>query len=176
MNTTKFGFLQAFLAIAAVIFLMAAGAFLFWFYMQNIAKTPIVPAQTQQPTPTTIVVQDTPPAVSIAPTIPISIAPTPPGAESFNLIRAAMAAKYNKEAADVELTVSKNTGSHATGGVSFAGETGGGWWLAAKSGGSWVIVQDGNGTMDCAVIAPYNFPNTIVPECWDEATQKLVTR
>jgi len=87
-----------------------------------------------------------------------------------------MAAKHSKPVADVELTISKNTGTHATGGVTFAGEMGGGWWLAAKSGGNWVIVQDGNGTMDCAVIAPYNFPNTIVPECLDEATGKTVIR
>ena len=167
-------FFQIFLAVAVVVLLMAAGAFFFWSYQQKVANTPrptllFTPAPTITKTDVSPIIIET----TLAPTVAVS--PTPQ-ASDMDLLKSAMAAKHNKAVADVELTVSKNTGSHATGGVSFAGEVGGGWWLGAKTGGSWVIVQDGNGTMDCGVIAPYNFPNTIVPECWDEATQKLVIR
>jgi len=86
------------------------------------------------------------------------------------------AKKYNKNASDYEVTVGKNTGSYASGGVKVTGEMAGGWWLAAKTASGWVLVQDGNGTVSCQIIAPYNFPNSIVPECWDEQTQKIVNR
>ena len=52
----------------------------------------------------------------------------------------------------------------------------GGWWLAAKTSGEWVIVADGNGTVLCSDIEDYDFPVSMVPECWDETTQTLVTR
>lgn len=180
MNTTKFGFLKAFLAVAIAILLMAAGAFFFWMYQQKTAKTvnPVnsvqliatpIPSVTKANTPPTPTIAE----ITLTPTVAVS--PTPQVSD-LDLIKAAMAAKHGKAVGDVNLTISKNTGTHATGGVDFAGEVGGGWWLAAKSGGAWVIVQDGNGTMDCAVIAPYNFPNTIVSECWDAATQNLVVR
>lgn len=176
MKKTTSGFLQVFLAIAAVILLMAAGAFLFWLYQQKIVKPPVTtekPTQTPTPSVTAPTVSS---IVSEATVVPTTAATATPAASDLDLIKAAMAAKHGKAVADVNLTISKNTGTHATGSVNFAGEVGGGWWLAAKSGGSWVIVQDGNGTMDCGVIAPYNFPNTIVPECWDEATGKIVVR
>ncbi len=53
---------------------------------------------------------------------------------------------------------------------------GGGWFLAAEVGGQWVIVDDGNGTVSCEKINPYNFPTTLVPECWSDATQDLIQR
>jgi len=87
-----------------------------------------------------------------------------------------MAERHSKPIGDVQLTIGTNTGSHANGGVKFAGEISGAWWLAAKSGGEWVIVDDGNGTVSCASIAPYNFPTSMVPECWDEASMTLITR
>jgi flagellar basal body-associated protein FliL len=91
-------------------------------------------------------------------------------------IKSAMAAKYSKNAEDVTITVSDYQPSFAKGGVQFAGEMGGGWFLAAEVGGEWVIVQDGNGTVTCEVIEPYNFPVSMVSECWSETSQELVNR
>jgi len=91
-------------------------------------------------------------------------------------IKWAMAAKYSKNPEDVTITVSDYEPSFAKGGVTFAGEMGGGWFLAAEVGGEWVIVQDGNGTVTCEVIEPYNFPVSMVSECWSENTQELIYR
>ena len=92
------------------------------------------------------------------------------------LIKEAIAEKHGKGVEEVNLSVGENNGVYATGVVSFAGEIAGGWWLAAKTSGEWVIVADGNGTVLCGDIEAYNFPVSMVPECWDEVMQVLVTR
>lgn len=48
--------------------------------------------------------------------------------------------------------------------------------LAAKVNGTWKLIWDGNGTISCASIDPYNFPVSMVPECWNETTGKSVKR
>lgn len=90
------------------------------------------------------------------------------------LIKIAFAEKYGKPQNEVNITINKNTGSHASGSVKFAGEMGGGMWLAAKVNGKWVIVYDGHGVILCKVIKPYNFPKEIVSECYDEDAQKTI--
>jgi len=112
---------------------------------------------------------------------PDSAEATPDKAESVakadeQMFKELFADKYNKPIGDITLTIDENTGTHANGGVKFAGEIGGAWWLMAKSGGDWVIVADGNGTVPCSAIEPYNFPTSMVPECWDEGTGTLVVR
>ncbi len=73
------------------------------------------------------------------------------------------------------ITVSKIEGNYAQGGASAQG--GGGMWFAAKQDGTWRLVWDGNGTIDCASFSLYpNFPTSMVPECYDSATQKTVKR
>lgn len=121
-------------------------------------------AATSTPTPT---------LMGIAPTLTLSPTPTIGIADE---LRRLFAKKYNHPVADAIVTISKQDGMHVSGGIKFQGEMAGGWFLAAKSGGAWVIVQDGNGTIDCATIAPYNFSSDMVPECWDEKTQKLIKR
>lgn len=37
--------------------------------------------------------------------------------------------------------------------------------LAAKVNGQWLIVADGQGVIDCQVVAQYGFPPSMVPEC-----------
>jgi len=91
-------------------------------------------------------------------------------------IRQAMADKYSKDVSEVELVVGDNNGEYARGSVSFAGEMGGGWWLAAKTGGTWEIVDDGNGVILCSVIEPYDFPASMVQECYDDTTGTVVIR
>lgn len=73
------------------------------------------------------------------------------------------------------ITVSKIEGNYAQGGASAQG--GGGMWFAAKQDGTWRLVWDGNGTIDCASFSLYpDFPTSMVPECYDSATQKTVKR
>ncbi len=92
----------------------------------------------------------------------------------ISAVRAGLVAEHGSDAANLNVTVSKIQGNFAQGGAS--GQGGGGMWFAAKVAGIWKLAWDGNGTISCASINPYNFPATIIPECFDEATQKLVTR
>ena len=90
------------------------------------------------------------------------------------LIKQALVAEHGPDANALIITVSKIQGNYASGGAS--GEGGGGMWLAAKDAGTWKLVWDGNGTIGCEDIAPYNFPTSMVPECWNAATGKNVVR
>jgi len=81
--------------------------------------------------------------------------------------------KFSKNPADVKLSVSQNTGTHASGGISFAGEMGGGMWLAHLDNGAWIVDYDGNGTIPCQNIEPFSYPTSILSECWNEATQSI---
>ncbi|HWS48488.1 MAG TPA: hypothetical protein VN174_00375 [Candidatus Methanoperedens sp.] len=85
-----------------------------------------------------------------------------------DLIRQALADKYNKDLSDVTYTSSQNDGTHASGGVKFSGDIAGAWVLAAKDDGVWKIVQDGNGVIMCEIVAPYDFPVSMVAECVDK--------
>ncbi len=93
-----------------------------------------------------------------------------------NAIKKAFAEKYDKQTSEINLEINKETSTHAQGVVRFAGEISGGWWLATKEEGEWVLVADGNGTVMCEDIEPYNFPTEMVPECWNQTTRKMITR
>ena len=111
-------------------------------------------------------------------TVTESPSPSPVMDEPATLIaaiKAALIAKHGPDAGLLNITVSKIVGDYAQGGASSQG--GGGMWFAAKVGGVWKLVWDGNGIIECTDVAPYpNFPNTMIPECFDKAANKLVTR
>lgn len=160
-------FLQIFLVVTAVVLLLVAGAGLFWFYQTKIA----VPAEQATPTAT--------PTVEEALSSPTPISPTPTETEEVSdleQIRQALANKHSKPVEDANVTIQNNTGEYAKGGIVFEGEIAGGWWLAANIDGEWIIVADGNGSVLCADIEGYDFPTSMVPECWDEATSQIVYR
>lgn len=151
-----------FLLIGTVLLILAiiGGVFLFWSVK---SKTPPV-----EPTPTP------PSEVTPIPT------PTPTQEEEeksdLEQIREAFAEKYNKPISEVVVNISENTGTYASGGVRFTGEISGAMWLAYNDGEKWLIVFDGQGTIPCSAVDPYNFPTDMVPECWDETTEVLYTR
>ena len=93
-----------------------------------------------------------------------------------DFVRRAFAEKYNRPIEEVNASISERIDDYAKGGVSFEGEMGGGWFLAAMEDGDWIIVADGNGTVACEDIEPYNFPVGLVPQCWQESTGELITR
>jgi hypothetical protein len=120
---------------------------------------------------------------TITPTTQVTISPTisPTKTDTTQKdkedITKALATKHGKSVDETIVTVSKNTGDHASGSIKFSGEEGGAAWFAAKdSNGNWVIVYDGQGVIPCDDIEPYNFPKDIIPECWDEATNQNVVR
>ena len=96
---------------------------------------------------------------------------TAPAKTDEQLMTEAMAARHSKTVAETDLSINENNGTYASGVVKFSGEISGAWWLAAKTSGSWVIVADGNGVVMCSDIAGYNFPESMVPECWNDGNE-----
>lgn len=90
-------------------------------------------------------------------------------------VKAGLIAEHGQDAASMTVTVSTADGDYAKGMVSEQG--GGGIWFAAKTSGVWKLVWDGNGIIDCSVLTPYpNFPTNMIPECYDSANSKMLTR
>lgn len=156
---------------SSAILLMILGAVIFWIYMNKSQNT--TPGGIQPiifPTPTVFIQPtNTPPPPSITqPVAAVYPTDTPPVVSSKSdaqLLQEAFAKKYNRQASSYIITISKTDGTHISGGVKISGEMGGGWFLAYKQNGNIIIVQDGNGTISCEIIAPYNFPSDMVPEC-----------
>lgn len=125
----------------------------------------------------------TPKGLSVVSTEVASATPVPtPSAtpDSTNedlssIIKAALVKKHGASAASLNVTVSKIEGDYAKGGAS--GEGGGGMWFAAKLNGTWTLVWDGNGIVTCNDVSPFpGFPVSMIPECWNTSTNKMVTR
>lgn len=124
-----------------------------------------------KPSPTTYLTSSSPVITTPVPTT--TTLPTTIAKSDLLLIKEAFATKYSKPIEDVNVTISKNTGTYASGGVSFSGEIGGAMWFAAKEASNWVIVFDGNGTPICSNFSSYDFPDEIINECWDESTSSM---
>lgn len=91
------------------------------------------------------------------------------------IIKTALVKKHGSSMEAMNVTVSEIDGEYAKGGAS--GEGGGGMWFAARQNGIWTLVWDGNGIITCDDVSPFpEFPATMIPECWDVATNKLITR
>lgn len=91
------------------------------------------------------------------------------------VIKEAIVAKSNGDGSSLDITVSKIEGNYAQGGASDEG--GGGMWFAAKVNGVWKLVWDGNGVILCTDLTSYpDFPSSMIPGCYDEATQDTVQR
>lgn len=103
-----------------------------------------------------------------------TLTPTPTiNKESDNaLIKKALFQKNNwKDDGTTTFTVSTNDGKYASGGVT------GGYFYAIKIGDKWEIVADGNGVILCSSLVKYpDFPKTLIPECYNDQTQKTVKR
>lgn len=108
------------------------------------------------------------PATSVAPTVDET-------ATLKAFVKQALVAKHGNSANELNITVSKIEDGYAQGGAS--GEGGGGMWFSAKVNGSWQLVWDGNGVILCQDLAAYpEFPISMIPECYNEQTNKSVKR
>ncbi len=120
----------------------------------------------QGPTPTTYVSKE---SFSPAPS------PTTQAVSDNELIRQALYKKNNWSEGSVTVTVSTNDGKYASGTATANG--GGGYFYAAKVNGVWEIVADGNGSILCSSLTKYpDYPKTLIPECYDQGTGKVVKR
>lgn len=130
---------------------------------------------TPEPSPSPTIIGSPIPSPVPSPS-PIPTAPVEETKTDLEQIKEVFAAKYSKEMEEITATIDENTSTHANGGVKFEGEIGGAWWLAYYDGTGWIIVADGNGSVMCDDIEGYDFPTSMVPECWDENTNQLVVR
>ena len=166
----KQGFLKVALSILVALSLFLLGAASFWFYQEKLAKP--------SPSPSSSLPSSALPTVPSPDTTSIASAePSFQAKSDLQMIREAFAEKYGNPVDEVNVNISKQSNPYASGGVNFSGEMGGGWFLAYKeSDDKWIIVADGNGTVPCEAIDPYDFPNDMVSECWRESTGELETR
>lgn len=90
-------------------------------------------------------------------------------------VKKGLIAKHGQDAQTLAVTITKVDGDYAKGMASEQG--GGGIWFAVKENGFWTLVWDGNGIITCDDISPYpGFPTSMIPECWDTATNKIKDR
>lgn len=91
-------------------------------------------------------------------------------------IKTQIVEKHGPNAGNLTITVSRIEGDYAMGGASEK-DMGGGMWFAAKAGDEWKLVWDGNGIITCNDLAAYpDFPATLIPDCFDESKNQMVTR
>lgn len=153
--------------VLGVIVGLAIGAGGYYFFSNN--KFAIEPRKTSEPSatqPSGVNYPNQPVVTPSASATPGSILPD---------IEAALVAKRGPQFAGLNYSLNKIEGDYASGTV--GGSGGGGMWFAAKVGGKWVIVWDGNGSITCGDLSPYPaFPSSIIPECWDTTSNKIITR
>ena len=135
---------------------------------QSTQNQPAVTQVTPNPTPTTVPVQ------TIAPSSTPQLTTQP--TNDSDLIKQALIKKNNwPQDTQITVTLSFNDGKYAKGTAGSQG--GGGYVFAAKVNNVWQIVADGNGVILCSALTNYpDFPKTLIPECFDQATSKTVTR
>lgn len=176
MKNSQTGFLST---VIIIILALALGAFGFWFYENKISKYNIVLEEKTNENKEEIkpiaeekeeiIIENTEEEILATPEAVVQ--------EDLQAIFAQLFAdKYNRNASESIVTISKQDSSHVSGGIKFASDIAGGWFLGAKDNGKWLIVQDGNGTISCQETDPYDFPVNMVPECWDEVSNEMVKK
>lgn len=152
------------LGMTTVIVLIIAGFIVYQYGKQNATTKEIpsvVPVTTQSPNK---------PTPTVLPTSTVS------KESDSTLIKKALFTKNNwPDDGTITVTVSTNDGKYASGTATSQG--GGGYFFAEKVNSQWEIVADGNGVILCSSLVKYpDFPKTLIPECWDDKTQKSVKR
>jgi hypothetical protein len=94
----------------------------------------------------------------------------PPALTDEAAIKQALLAKLGWAEAEMEFSLSQNTGQVARGGVKKTNEMQGAAWFAGKdAGGKWVIAYVGQGVPNCSDIQAFNFPTDWISHCVDAA-------
>jgi hypothetical protein len=85
------------------------------------------------------------------------------------LIKQAFSDKYGNPVDEVSVEISSSTDTHMRGVVKIGppGTISGGMFLAAKVNDEWMIVHDGQGVYTCAEVAPFNFPEEMINDCYE---------
>jgi len=153
----------SFLILLIIVALLGL-AFFFGLKFRNTTSS-ITPTPTPEITiePTREITPETIPSPTSTPNEKIT-SPT----EEENLLKEAIYKKTGLSEGEASVTISKNTGKFATGGIKEYEAVGGAYWLAVKTDEGWLGVYDGQSQPECEQINLYNFPKDMVPECLDE--------
>lgn len=101
--------------------------------------------------------------------------PKVPEVSEEEVIKNLFVEKYDKDISEVEITIEKEEGNYIAGSVVFGeGGPGEGGHFLAKKESEWVLVYDGNGLIPCEGLD--GFSSSMVPECYDENTDKIIIR
>lgn len=151
--------------LTIIIFLLAIGVYLL--DKQSLSPKKII--EIISPTP----VAELSPVV----TPKVEATPTVKTVSDNELIKQVLFKKNNwpENDKDFVFKVSTNDGKYASGTVTNNG--GGGYFYAIKDATNWVIVADGNGMIECSSLTKYpDYPVTLIPECYNSTTEKIVKR
>lgn len=146
-----------------VVFLITGANIFGWLFLKNKNLAEITPTPTLSPLAN----------VKVKTEVKKISSPTPVVDES-ELIKEAVFKKTGLDKTKAEVTISKNAGEFASGGIKEFEAVGGAWWIAAKTDDGWICVHTGQSNPSCQDIAPYNFPTSIAPECMDENNQVVI--
>ncbi|MDI6770348.1 MAG: hypothetical protein QMD04_11840 [Anaerolineales bacterium] len=106
-----------------------------------------------------------PPPAGPSPVAPPSAVPTLTDEQA---IKQALLAKLGWTEAELEFSLSQNTGQFAQGSLKRTTEQGGAAWFAAKdASGKWVIAYIGHGIPMCSEVDPFNIPIAWISHCMD---------
>ena len=145
-----------------VIIVILANIFAWYFFVRGKEETTSL-LTAPSPTPQTVT------EVTATPTLQAAIFSLTPTIDETNLIKQAIFKLTGLNETKAEITINKNTGTHAKGNIKEFEAVGGAYWLAAKTESGWIGVYAGQATPKCSDIAPYNFPKDMVPECLNES-------
>jgi len=161
MTKNNQGFSNILIVVIAAIVLVAAGGAVYFYQNKTDNKIEEETADQDQNT------QNQFPAKE-EPSIEDNLKKIPTAKEAEDLVvifKQLFSDKYSRVIEDINIDINKKDETHVWGSVKFVGEISGGWFLGYKEGGIWIIVQDGNGTISCETIEPYDFSADMVPEC-----------
>jgi hypothetical protein len=91
-------------------------------------------------------------------------------------LKEAFASKYNRSTDSVFVVVDQNTGSYVKGAVDFDNSGYPATFYAYNNGTSFTVVAVENGVVSCSAISGYSFPNTLIPQCYNQSSGTVVSR
>jgi hypothetical protein len=172
-KVNKFLIIALFIMTALLFFV--AGAFMFWFYQDKLPfKREASPSPSAAASPVTSLPETSPSLMPVATPEPTATPASVEEKSDIELIREALATRHGKSFEETIVNIDEIRLPYANGGVKFEGEMGGAWFLAYKGAEGWLIAEDGNGTITCELVEPYNFPVDMVPECFTRDGHRVV--
>jgi len=173
----KGNFFKPFLYLLIPLNFLVLGAFAYWFYQTKMASPSPSPSPAAVSNKTSeLKFEVAAPSPTDSPSLAPQPSPSPEGKSDLQLIKEAFADKYGKPVEDVIVDIDQQEDPYAKGSVRFSGEMGGGMWLAYQQEEEWLIIHDGHGTIPCQKVDDYDFPSTMVGECFDEDSGVVVDR